>query len=154
MVIILNIVNWQSNSLKIPRKMKIVRNWIITFFFLVGRKIWNHFWIVIRPHFIDCNHLKNHQSTLLWILSKWWQFRGVCPCSEILHNLMLRAKNVEVSKNKSAALISKIINFLEDPEYMWPFGITFEKGHFFVLETSLKKLKRKSGQTNLSTFSF
>ena len=57
---------------------------------------------------------------------------------------MLRAKNVEVSKTKTAALISKIIDFLEDPEYMWPIGITFEKGHFFVLISLRKFLKRKS----------
>ena len=56
------------------RKMKIVWNWTVTFFFGVGWKIWNHFWKVIRPHFIDCNHLKNHQSTSLCILGTWWQF--------------------------------------------------------------------------------
>ena len=47
---------------------------VVTFFFGVGWKIWNHFWKVIRPHFIDCNHLKNHQSTSLCILGTWWQF--------------------------------------------------------------------------------
>ena len=38
------------------RKMKIVRNLTITFFFLIGEKFWNHFWIVIRTHLIDFNH--------------------------------------------------------------------------------------------------
>ena len=56
------------------RKMKIVWNLTITFLFGVGRKFWNHFWTVIRPHFIDCNHLKNHWSTPFCILSKRWQF--------------------------------------------------------------------------------
>ena len=42
--------------------------------------------------------------------------------------MRVTVKNVEASKKKSAKAISKKIEFLEDPEYMQPFGDVFWGG--------------------------
>ena len=71
----------------ITLKMKMVRNVTITFFFFVWRKFWNHFWIVIRPCFIDCNHLKNHPNTPLHVLRKWWKIKKGQKWSKLTQKL-------------------------------------------------------------------
>ena len=102
------------------RKMKIVWNWNIIFFFGVGRKFWNHFWIVIRPHFIDCNHLKNHQSTPFCILSKWWQFWILSigyTDSKILKIWVKKSSNGLKNKKKLVQIVIKTIS--DDKKHIW-----------------------------------
>ena len=56
------------------QKINIFRNLTIYIYFcLIRLKFWNHSCIVIVSCFIECNHLKNHRITPLYVFNKWWK---------------------------------------------------------------------------------